>query len=121
MIDANAFEVPPSLLSRYLDRVIDAPDGADPDRVQEARQSVSPAVERQIKRDLILERLIDAEGLAPSDEEFDAKLSELGEKQGLSLVEVRRQLAREKRLDALRHHLAVDKAFQFLLDKSEVT
>ncbi len=120
VIAANSFEVPPSLLSRYLDQVIDAPEDADPERVQEARQSVTPAVERQIKRDLILGRLIEAEGLTPSDEEFDERLSELGEKQGLSLVEVRRQLAREKQLDSLRHRLAVDKAFQFLTDSSEV-
>jgi len=120
VIEANPFEVPPSLLSRYLDQVIDAPEGTDPERVQEARQSVAPAVERQIKRDLILERVIESEGLTPSDEEFDTRLSELGEKQGLSLVEVRRQLAREKQLDSLRHRLAVDKAFQFLMDSSEV-
>jgi len=120
VMEANAFEVPPSLVSRYLDRVIDAPEGTDPQRVDEARRSVTQAMERQVKRDLVLERLIEAQGLEPTTEEFDERLSEMGEAKGLSLMEVRRQLAKDKQLDALRHRLAVDKAFQFLIDRSEV-
>ncbi len=120
VIEANAFEVPPSLMERYLDRVIDAPEDADPDRVREARETVQPAVERQIKRDLILERLIETEGLEPTNEEFESRLTELGEKQGLSLAEVRQRLGREKQLESLRHRLAIDKAFEFLIERSKV-
>lgn len=121
MIEANAFEVPPSLTSRYLDRVIDAPEGADPERVEEARRSVAPQVERQIKRDLVLDRLIEDQALDLSSEEFDERLSELGKARGKSLVEIRRQLAREKQLDPLRRRFAIDKAFRFLIDGSDVS
>ncbi len=121
VMEANAFEVPPSLVSRYLDRVIEAPEGADPERIEEARKSVTPAIERQVKRDLVLERLIETQGFEPSQEEFDERLSELGEARGMSLMEVRRQLAKDKQLDTLRHRLAVDKAFQFLIDSSDVS
>ncbi len=121
VIEANAFEVPPSLTSRYLDRVIDAPEGADPEQVEEARKSVAPQVERQIKRDLVLERLIEDQGLDLSSEEFDERLSELGKARGKSLVEVRRELAREKQLDPLRRRFAIDKAFRFLIDGSDVS
>ena len=120
VIEANAFEVPPSLTSRYLDRVIDAPEGADPEQVEEARRSVAPQVERQIKRDLVLERLIEDQGLDLSSEEFDERLSELGNARGRSLVEIRRQLAKEKQLDPLRRRFAIDKAFRFLIDGSDV-
>ncbi len=121
VIEANAFEVPPSLTSRYLDRVIDAPEGADPEQVEEARKSVAPQVERQIKRDLVLERLIEDQGLDLSSEEFDERLSELGKARGKSLVETRRQLAKEKQLDPLRRRFAIDKAFRFLIDGSDVS
>ena len=121
VIEANAFEVPPSLTSRYLDRVIDAPEGADPEQIEEARKSVAPAVERQIKRDLVLERLIEDQGLDLSSEEFDERLAELGKARGKSLVEVRRELAKEKQLDPLRRRLAIDKAFRFLIDGSDVS
>ena len=121
VIEANAFEVPPSLVSHYLDRVIDAPEGADPARIEEARKSVTPAVERQVRRDLVLERLIEDEGLQLSSEEFDERLSELGKARGKSVVEIRRQLAREKQLDPLRRRFAIEKAFQFLIDRSDVS
>lgn len=120
VIEANAFEVPPSLVERYLDRVIEAPDDAPADEVEKARRTLGPAVERQIKRDLILERLIDSEGLAASEEEVEERLQTLGERGGLSSAEVRKRLAREKRLDALRQQIATDKAFDFLASQSTI-
>ncbi len=120
MIEANAFEVPPSLVERYLDRVIEAPDDAPADEVEKARRTLGPAVERQIKRDLILERLIDSEGLAVSEAEVEERLQTLGERGGLSPAEVRKRLAREKRLDALRQQIATDKAFDFLASQSTI-
>ena len=119
VIEANAFEVPPSLVSHYLDRVIDTPDGGDPAQVEEARKSAEPAITRQVKRDLVLESIIDEQKLKLSDQEFDARLSELGKNRGKSLVEVRRALVKDKRLDSLRHSFAVDRALQFLRDNSK--
>jgi trigger factor len=120
VIEANAFEVPPSLVERYLDRVIEAPEDAPADEVEKARQTLGPAVERQIKRDLILERLIDSEGFAASEADVEERLQALGEPGGLSAGEVRKRLAREKRLDALRQQIATDKAFDFLASQSTI-
>ena len=120
LLDANPFEVPRALVSRYLDRVIDAPEDADPERVEEARRSVRPAVERQIKRDLILDRLIELKGLEATAEDLDARLAEIAEHNDLSVSEVRSRLAREKRLDAVRRELAVKKAVDFLKAESSV-
>jgi len=120
LVDANPFEVPRGLVSRYLERVIDAPEGADPEKVEEARRSVRPAIERQIKRDLILDRLIEMRALEPTEEELAARLSEIAERHELSIAEVRRRLAREKRLDTVRRELAVGKAIDFLEGESGV-
>lgn len=120
LLEANPFEVPRGLVSRYLDRVIDAPEDADPERVEEARRSVRPAVERQIKRDLILDRLIELRGFEATPEEVDARLAEIAEQNDLSPGEVRSRLAREKRLDGVRRELAVKKAVDFLKSESSV-
>ncbi len=121
VLDANSFEVPPGLVSSYLDRVLEAPEDADPERIAQARESVRPAVERQIKRDLVLERLIDDHDAEPTSEDVAERLREIGEKNGLSVSEVRQRLAKEKRLDALRRDMAVSKVFDMLLEQSEVT
>ena len=121
LLDANPFEVPPGLVTSYLDRVLDAPEDTDPERLEQARQSVRPAVERQIKRDLVVERLIDEHGTEPSREEFDARLQEIAAQNDLSVSEVRQRLAKEKRLDALRRDMAVGKVFEILMEQSEVS
>ncbi len=120
LIEANAFEVPPSLVERYLDRVIEAPEDADPEQIQSARKTLAPAIERQIKKDLILDRLIESEGLAASDEEVEERVAALAEKSGLTPAEARKRLAREKSLDSLRRRIALDKAFDLLISQSTI-
>ncbi|MFV1986269.1 MAG: trigger factor [Gemmatimonadota bacterium] len=120
VLDANGFEVPPGLVSSYLDRVLDAPEDADPERLQQARDSVRPAVERQIKRDLVIERLIADHDAEPTSEEVAERLREIGKESDLSVSEVRQRLAKEKRLDALRRDMAVNTIFDMLLEQSEV-
>ncbi len=120
LIEANAFEVPPSLVARYLDRVIEAPEDADPEQIESARNTLAPAIERQIKKDLILDRLIESEGLAASDEEVEERVAALAEKSELTPAEVRKRLAREKSLDSLRQRIAVDKAFELLISQSTI-
>ena len=120
VLEANAFEVPPGLVSRYLDRVLEAPEDADPEQLQQARESVRPAVERQIKRDLVIDRLIDEHDAEPSKEDVEERLREIGEQNELSISEVRQRLAKEKRLDALRREMAVGKVFELLMAASEI-
>lgn len=120
LLEANDFEVPRALVSRYLDRVLDVPEDADPERVRKARESVAPTLERQIKRDLILERLIEMKEFEAGEEELEARLAQIGERNDLSADEVRKRLAREKRLDDVRREIVVRKAFDFLRGESTV-
>ncbi|MDX1395023.1 MAG: trigger factor [Gemmatimonadota bacterium] len=120
VLDANAFEVPPGLVSSYLDRVLDAPEDADPEQLRQAREQVRPAVERQIKRDLVLERLIQEHDAEPTNEDFQARLKEIAERNDLSVSEVRQRLAKEKRLDTLRRDMAVGKVMDMLLEQSTI-
>ena len=120
LVDANPFEVPPGLVSRYVERVIDAPDDADPARVEEAKRSVRPAVERQVKRDLAIERLIEMKGFEAGREEVDARLQEIADRNEVSVSEVRQRLAREKQLDGVRRDIALEKVFALLEEGSEI-
>ena len=120
VIEANPFEVPPALIDRYLDAVTDAPEDVDPERIETARQSFGPAAERQIKRQLILERLVEENGLESAEEELSERLAKLAEARGLEVAVLRRQLTKEKRLDALRQQIATDKAFDLLESSSTI-
>lgn len=120
LIEANPFEVPRAMVDRYLERVIDAPEDADPEQLENARRSLRPAAERQIKRHLILEHLIEREGLEATDEELEDRVRETAERRGTEPRRLRQRLAREKGLETLRNQIAVEKVFGYLESLSEI-
>jgi trigger factor len=97
-----------------------APEGADPGELREARESLAPHAERQIKEEMVLDAIIDREELRPGDEEIEARIAELAERSGSAPGAVRRQLVKEGQLESLRRSIAVDRAFEFLKEQSEI-
>jgi trigger factor len=120
LLEANAFTVPGTLVDRYLDGMLRAPEGADPGELREARESLAPHAERQIKEEMILDAIIDREELRPGEEEIEARIAELAERSGSAPGAVRRQLVKEGQLESLRRSIAVDRAFEFLKEQSEI-
>lgn len=120
IIEANPFEVPETMVEQYLDRVIDAPDEADPEQIQEARRQFYPRAEQEVKRQMVLDRLMEREGVEATEEELDARVREIADSRDVEPDEVRRQLARQQQLDGVRRHIATEKLFERLKEQSEV-
>lgn len=120
VIEANPFEVPGVMVDNFLDRMIDAPDDADPQQVEAARRELRPRAERQIKRHLILEHLREREGLEATSEEVDARIEEIAEARSVDPGRVRRQLARNDRMGSVRRQISAEKVFAYLKDQSSV-
>lgn len=120
IIEANPFDVPEAMVDRYLDRVIDAPQQADPEEVQEARRSLYPRAEEEVRRQMVIDHLMEREGFEATEEEVEARIREIAERRDEEPADVRRQLARTGRLEGVRHHLAVEKLFEDLKSRSDV-
>lgn len=120
IVEANPFDVPRAMVDRYLDRVIDAPPEADPEEVQEARRSLYPRAEQEVRRQMVIDHLMEREGFEATDEEVDARIREIAGRREETPADVRRQLARSGRLDGVRHHLAVEKLFEDLKTRSDL-
>ena len=120
VIDANPFAVPRALVERYLDEMIRAPEGADVEKVRQARRELEPMAEARIKEQLILDRLIEREDLEATDAEVREEIERLAERQGISTQEFRRRLAREGRFESVGRNLAVEKVFEYLKRESEI-
>ncbi len=120
LIDANPFSLPVSLVDRYLDGMLRAPDDADPEELRQAKESLRPHAERQIKEEMILDRLIEREELEASEEEVSEKLAELAERRRMPPAALRRKLEKEGQLASLSRNLAVEKAFEYLKSRSEI-
>ncbi len=120
IIEANPFEVPEAMVEQYLDQVIDAPPEAPADEVEAARQQFRPRAERQIKRHLILNRLLEREGIEATDREMDERIRQMAESREVKPARLRRELAREDRLEGVRRQLAVEKVFDYLKSQSTI-
>ncbi|GAF84598.1 unnamed protein product, partial [marine sediment metagenome] len=120
LIEANSFSLPVSLVNRYLDGMLRAPEGADGDELKQARDSLAPHAERQIKEEMILDRLIEREGFRPDEEDVERKIEELAERSRMAPGALRRRLEKEGQLESLRRNLAVDRAFEYLEAQSEI-
>ena len=120
VLDANPFAVPHALVDRYLDEMIQAPEGADPQKVSEARAELEPLAEGRIKEQLVLDRIIEREELQTSDEEVRKEIERLAEIRGTSTQDLRRRLAPEGGIEAVGRNLAVEKVFAYLKGESEI-
>ncbi len=120
LIEANAFEVPKTMVDRYVAGLVPASEDADAAQLAQVRQAARPAAERAIKRMLILERLAESEGLAASDEEIDARLAEIAERNNRTTAQVRGELKKSGRLSAVVDSLTEEKVFRWLVERSTV-
>lgn len=119
--EANPFVVPQALIDRYIENMIQAPEDTDADELRRMREAIGPHAERQIRDQLLLETIIEQESLAPAPAEIEARIVELAESRGVAPPKLRRDLAREGRLEALGQNLAVEKAFAYLKEQSGIS
>jgi trigger factor len=121
VVEANPFVVPHALIDRYMANMFQAPDGSDPDELDRMREAIAPHAERQIREQLVLDRIIEREGFEPTPEEIEAEIEEMAARRGVHPGKLRRELARDGSLDSLGRNLAVEKAFGYLKDQSEIS
>ncbi len=124
IIEANPFDVPESLVDVYLERLLGGDTESDDPRAREARsearRSVRPIAEQQLKREMVLEHLIDDLGLEASDAQVDAHIASVAERRQLDARELRRQWARKGGLESAKRKIVIDAAFEHLKGLSTI-
>lgn len=124
IIQANSFDVPASLVESYLDRLMGSgPGEGGNDEVHqpsEARTSVRPIAEQQLKRELVLEHVIEHLNIDASDDDVDSFVRGVAERRGADAAELRRRWLREGGPKSLRRRVVVDRAFEHLKGLSTI-
>lgn len=122
ILQANPFEVPDSMIERYLDALVGPPpEDADPDAVDEARERARPAAEWGIKRTLMIQRVAELEGLEATKEDVQERLQQLAKRMGRQVGEVRAKMAKSGELRDLERRITEEKVFGYLKEQSEIT
>lgn len=119
IVAANKVAPPRPLVERAL-LVYAQAYGIPEDRFGEFSTELRPLAEAQVRRDLILDALVERHGLRATDAELDEKVAELAARRGMAAGELYASLEKNKRLRDLERSLTEDKVFEFLLSQSTV-
>ncbi len=116
---ANNVAVPPSLLERALHASLHAYGVPEAEHTR-FRQEFGALAEAQVRRDLVIEAVADAQGLHASERDVEARIAELAARRGESPDQVRAALAKAGRLRELERGITDERVFTYLLGLSTV-
>ena len=121
VLEANPFEVPGSMVDRYVQGVLGDGEGVDEQRLEEARTQIRPEAENAVKRLLVIDRIADTQELRATEDEIDARIEEIAEANETTPAKVYASMQKSGRLDTLERDLTERKVFEFLKEQSEIT
>jgi trigger factor len=130
LIEANAFEVPASMVEQNLQLLLEelkmqrAYAGQDPRSINfdgAAMADLRLRAAFAAKGGLLLESVARIETITVTDADIDAKIEELANTRGQNVESIRAYFAREEAREDLRERIKEEKTLDWLLDHSEVT
>lgn len=120
VIEANPFEVPDSMIERYVEALVGRPEGADPDLVSRAQEEARPTAEWGIKRTLIIQRVAEEQGFEASEDEVTQRIERIARQAGRPAAEVRARLKKSGELRDIARRIVEEKVFAYLREQSEI-
>jgi trigger factor len=119
LIEANRIEAPESLVHRLMHgyaEIYRIPQ----DQLPAFESQFHQIAENQVRRDLVLDALVEKEGLRATEAELDARIAAMAEARGVTPGELYGSLQKSNRLAELERGITEEKAFDFLLRQSTV-
>jgi trigger factor len=119
IIEANRVEAPHSLVHRLLHGYAEMYKVPE-DQLAGFEQQFHSVAEQQVKRDLVLDALVEAHGLRATEAEIDERINSMAVARGAPASQVYASLQKANRLQELERVLTEDKVFDFLLKQSTI-
>jgi trigger factor len=117
--DANRVEAPESLVHRLLHGYAEMYKVPE-DQMAGFEQQFHAIAETQVKRDLVLDAIVEANGLRATEAELDERINALAAARGTSAGQVYSSLQKANRLQELERSITEEKVFDFLLKQSTI-
>lgn len=121
VVEANPFDVPDSMVRRYIQSVFQIPQDADPAQLQEIEQAARPSAEKALRRMMALEAIADANGLRATQEEIDERIEEIAAANDRSPSDVWTSLQRNGRLQSVEDEITERKVYEYLKGRSKIS
>jgi trigger factor len=119
LVAANNITAPASLVERVIRgyaQAYEIPEAQLPNFAGEFR----PVAEAQVRRELVLEAVIDANNLKASESELDERIATMAQARQVPAGQLYTTLQKANRLGELQRALTEEKTFKFLLEQSTV-
>ena len=117
--EANAVPAPESLVHRLMHGYAEAYQSPQ-EQLGVFEQQFHPIAESQVRRDLILDAVVEANGLRATESDLDARIGEMAAARGVDAGQIYASLQKANRLQELERALTEEKVFAFLLQQSTV-
>lgn len=119
IIAANNVTAPRPLVERVIHTYAQAYDiGAD--KLPTFATEFRPLAEQQVRRDLVLDWVVEQHGLRATADEVTQRLTELAGRRNMPVAELKASLEKHHRLREVERGLTEEKVFAFLLSQSTV-
>lgn len=119
IIAANQVVAPRSLVERVLSLYAQA-YGIPEDRWEKFATEFRPVAEAQVRRDLVLDHVVEREHLHVTEAELDERIQELAARRNMPAAELYASLEKAKRLREIERGITEEKVFTYLLSQSTV-
>ena len=120
IVQANAFDVPPSWVNQLVDGYMKAYQVPDEER-ERFTAEFRPVADRQVRRDLIIESIAEREKLGASEADIDERVAEVARKRSAEAGQVYASLQKAGRIKEIERAITEEKVFKWLLEKNDVT
>jgi trigger factor len=119
LVAANNITAPASLVDRVIKGYAQAYE-IPVEQMDRFGGEFRPLAEQQVKRELVLDTYIEANGLKATEAELDQRISSMAEARGVAAGQLYASLQKSNRLNELMRALTEEKAFKALLEQSTV-
>lgn len=119
IIEANRVPAPGSLVHRLMHGYAEMYH-VPQEQLEQFEQQFHPVAEAQVRRDLVLDAVVEANGLRATESELDERIGKLAEARGVPPGQLYGSLQKANRLPELERSITEEKVFAYLLQQSTV-
>lgn len=128
LLQRNTFEAPRSMVERYLEILVGEYDERrqrahlppDEEERRKFAESIRPAADRSVRRQLLLDRVAETQSLYASEEDVDKWIEDRVEAGGPEATRMRAFFSDKQRRRQLRSELTDQRVFDFLKSRAEI-
>jgi trigger factor len=119
VVEANNVQAPESLVHRLMHTYAEMYQ-VPPEQLEQFEQQFHQVAEAQVRRDLVLDAVVEANTLRATEAELDARVAELAASRGVPAGQLYGNLQKANRLPELERGITEEKAFAWLLQQSTI-